>query len=51
MSFLSVLSLIFVIAKLAGYIDWSWWLVFTPFIIHCLIGGGRQVVVVHRKED
>lgn len=30
---LSILTIIFVIAKLAGAIDWSWWLVFAPSII------------------
>lgn len=31
--FFSLLTLIFVIAKIFGYIDWSWLLVFTPTII------------------
>lgn len=31
--FFSLLTLIFVIAKIFGYIDWSWWLVFTPTIV------------------
>lgn len=29
--FLSILTIIFVIAKITGYINWSWWLVFVPF--------------------
>ncbi len=33
MGFLSTLSIIFVIAKLAGVIGWSWWLCFLPAII------------------
>ena len=28
--FLNILTVIFVIAKITGYIDWSWWLVFAP---------------------
>jgi len=28
----------FVVAKLAGYIDWSWWLVFTPSIVGVVVG-------------
>jgi hypothetical protein len=28
--FLNILTVIFVIAKIIGYIDWSWWLVFAP---------------------
>jgi hypothetical protein len=30
--FIPLLTLIFVIAKIAGYIDWSWWLVFSPVL-------------------
>ena len=26
----SILTIIFVIAKLFGAVDWSWWLVFSP---------------------
>ena len=29
----SILTIIFVIAKLFGVINWSWWLVFLPSII------------------
>ncbi|MGM0124873.1 hypothetical protein IGI37_002267 [Enterococcus sp. AZ194] len=28
----SILTIIFVIAKITGYINWSWWLVFSPTI-------------------
>jgi hypothetical protein len=35
--FLPVLTLIFVIAKIMGYIDWSWWLVFLPSYFGILI--------------
>jgi hypothetical protein len=27
---LGLLTIIFTIAKLAGYIDWSWWIVLAP---------------------
>lgn len=33
LGFCSILTLIFVIAKLGGWITWSWWLVFLPVII------------------
>lgn len=33
MGLASVLTIIFVIAKLAGVIHWSWWLVFLPTLI------------------
>ena len=35
---LHMLTIIFVIAKLAEYIHWSWWLVFLPSIIGLLMG-------------
>lgn len=36
--FVSVLTLIFVVAKLLGLINWSWWLVFSPMIISFSLG-------------
>lgn len=42
LGFLSILTLIFVIAKLFGLIAWSWWLVFTPV----LIGVGLTVLIL-----
>ncbi len=33
MSFLSVLTLIFITLKLMGYITWSWWWVISPMYI------------------
>lgn len=32
MGFLEVLTLIFVVLKLLGKIDWSWWVVLSPVI-------------------
>ena len=37
MGFFEVLSLIFVIAKITGYIAWSWWWVFAPIIVHAIL--------------
>jgi len=34
---LTGLTLIFVMAKLLGYVDWSWWLVLLPGIIKVLM--------------
>mgnify|MGYP001355580102 CR=1 FL=1 len=34
----SILTIIFVIAKITGYVDWSWWLVFSPTFIGIGIG-------------
>ena len=30
----SVLTIIFIVLKLIGVIDWSWWLVFSPTLIN-----------------
>jgi hypothetical protein len=37
MGFFELLTLIFVVAKLTGYIAWSWWWVFSPVIAHAII--------------
>ena len=29
---MGALTLIFVIAKITGYVDWSWWIVFSPVL-------------------
>lgn len=42
LGFLSILTLIFVVAKLFGVITWSWWLVFTPV----LIGVGLTILIL-----
>jgi hypothetical protein len=31
--FPGILTIVFVIFKVTGYIDWSWWIVFSPLII------------------
>lgn len=36
--FLNLLTVIFVIAKLANVINWSWWLVFSPTIVAVILG-------------
>ena len=35
--FLSLLTLLFVALKLTGFIDWSWWFVVMPTLIHCTV--------------
>ncbi len=37
MGFLSLLTLLFIGAKLFGAIDWSWWLVLMPTIVELFI--------------
>lgn len=44
--FLGLLTLIFVIAKLWGIVDWSWWIVFLPIIISIAIGLIIGIVVL-----
>ena len=38
LGFLNLLTLIFIILKLTGYADWSWWLVLLPTIISVGLG-------------
>lgn len=33
MGLLEILTIIFVVCKLAGVITWSWWLVFSPILV------------------
>lgn len=35
MGFINALTLVFVVAKLFGAIDWSWWLIVSPTIGYC----------------
>lgn len=35
---LNALLIIFVIAKILGFITWSWWIVLSPLLIQILIG-------------
>ena len=37
MTFLNCLTLLFIGLKLTGHIDWSWWVVLSPIIFHCVI--------------
>lgn len=54
MGFMSALTLVFIVLKLTDYIDWSWWLVLLPTLLHVglaivfiaigVIAGGKLVV-------
>lgn len=35
---LNALLIIFVIAKILGFVTWSWWIVLSPLLIQILIG-------------
>lgn len=37
MSLLSILGVVFVVLKLVGTIDWSWWWVLSPFIFSAVL--------------
>lgn len=43
--FVSVLTIVFVIAKLIGLINWSWWLVFSPMIISFILGCSILIII------
>ena len=42
----SILTIIFVIAKLGDVIDWSWWMVFSPLWVHLLINIGIVILAI-----
>ena len=42
MGFFELLTIIFVIAKILGYITWSWYWVFAPIAIHI----GLVIIVI-----
>lgn len=35
--FLSLLTILFIALKLTGFIDWSWWFVVMPTLIHATV--------------
>jgi len=37
LNFYSLLTIVFVIAKLGGFIDWSWWVVLSPILVTTVI--------------
>ena len=48
MGFLNVLTLIFVALKLTQYIDWNWFLVLLPTIIHCILFTIASYLIVYK---
>lgn len=42
---LSLLTILFVGLKLTGFIDWSWWLVVAPTLVHVFFVIGTIAVV------
>jgi hypothetical protein len=47
--FFSVLTLIFVWAKLVGHINWSWWLVLSPMIVMLTFVAGSVALAAYLK--
>lgn len=43
LDFFEVLTIIFVIAKLTGYFDYSWWWVFAPAVLGDIIGSLNRI--------
>lgn len=48
--FLNLLTIIFVIFKLNGTVDWSWLLVFVPTILNALIFPFAKIVEIAFRE-
>ncbi len=44
----TLLFIVFLILKLTGHIDWSWWWVFSPSWIPLVILG-ILLLIIHRK--
>ena len=44
-SFLHVLTFIFIILKVAGVVTWSWWIVLLPSLFYFLVVLGVMLVV------
>lgn len=44
--FFGLLTLVFVVAKIGGWIDWSWWWVFSPLLISVAIACALLVGVL-----
>lgn len=47
LSFIHVLTLIFITLKLIGVITWSWWLVLLPAIIYIVV---RSIIEAIHEE-
>jgi len=51
MSFLSALTLIFIILKLTGYIDWNWFFVILPLVIWFLVTVVIQAQTEYKRRS
>lgn len=42
---MGLLTIVFIVLKLTGFIDWSWWWILSPFWIGALIVVGIIILV------
>ena len=47
----TTLQLIFLVLKLTGLIDWSWWLVFTPIFASIIIAIIITIILFYLTRD
>jgi hypothetical protein len=51
-----ILTIVFVCFKILGYIDWSWWIIFTPsllafgLILLFIVGGVSLALLVEKHK-
>lgn len=52
--FFGVLTIVFIVLKLTGHIDWSWWLVLAPawgiYIVRVLVGWGVGELKINAEK-
>lgn len=55
MGFTEILTIVFIVLKLTGFIDWAWWLVLLPEIIavafYILIWVINAVIISKTRSD
>lgn len=44
--FFGLLTIVFIVLKLTGYIDWSWFWVISPILVPILFGIGLLIIFV-----
>lgn len=44
--FFGLLTIVFIVLKLTGYIDWSWFWVISPILVPILFGIGLLIIIV-----
>lgn len=49
--FIDLLTLVFIILKLTGTIDWSWWLVLSPVWSILSVMGILSIIIVMMGDD